>query len=77
MGDNIYDVKELLKSHPGSKMLIKKAIGMDISKYFYGSEQLLSYYPSYSHSVHAEKLLKSLFCGGKENNYPNPHTINP
>jgi len=63
LGDNIYDVKDLLKSHPGSRMLIKKAIGMDISKYFYGSEKLLSYYPAYSHSVHAEKLLQSLFCG--------------
>lgn len=68
VGDKVYDVSSLVV-HPGSKILIQKSVGQDISKYFYGSERLIPYFPVYRHSILAERKLEKLLFAQLHHNY--------
>lgn len=65
--DNIVlDVHNYLDHHPGGKFLLKKNVGRDISKFFYGGYQMINDKPAFSahaHSYHAMKVAKSMLLG--------------
>jgi len=63
MGDDVYDVEDIIDKHPGGSYLIKSTLGQDIGKFFDGGNSLSPNTLPHTHSLHARKLLERHICG--------------
>ena len=62
LDDLVLDVTLFANSHPGSKFVIDRNVGKDISKYFYGGYSLepLQGSQNHAHTNYAREIINSL-----------------
>ena len=66
LDDFILDVSVFISEHPGGSFVIKKNIGRDVSKFFYGGyslENIVNPVPNYKHSNEARRIVNKLIIG--------------
>jgi cytochrome b involved in lipid metabolism len=63
--NNVIDLKEWEMFHPGGKFAIRKLIGGDATRYFYGAFQLVNDYKErrHTHSHTAIAIVNSMILG--------------
>lgn len=56
-GNRVVDLSRLMKRHPGSRYLLMRSVGRDISLYFRGHETIAPSIPKHKHSPQALQAL--------------------